>query len=195
MPRLSAEHALRVGQVERYRHWTGGLAFDLCRWHGVKAVDLQRFRRLAPSLDISPLERNPWDAKALVFPSGHQLIVAKGDGKIQRIIWSVVHELGHLLLGHKGATLDLATGEYRDAPSWAEEEADRFARNVLLPADEILHYRQELRISPTAIAQRKGVSFAAVMVRLKTMRRDGQFDRWAADAEAANPVFSRPEVS
>ncbi len=181
MPSHAATHAAKVGQVEPFQYWTTGLASFLCRAHRVKVVGLKRFAASLSTDVLGRLQEDHWDAKAAEFADGYRLIVYKEDGKPSRIVWSIVHELGHILLGHRGAAFDLVGGAYVDSPAWCEDEANLFTRNVLLPADEMLSYRTR-GLVPAQIASAKGISVSAVNIRLRTMVKDGQFDGWSREA-------------
>ncbi len=180
MPRLAAAHALKTGSIAPYHKWSWWDAKRLCWAHDVEVTYLFKLKpRIPPDL-YQRLDSAPWEAQTITYADGGSVVVVKTQRLETRLTWTLVHELGHLLVGHLGAKLNLQTGEYIAAPKWHEEEADRFARNVLLPADEMRTFIDH-RVPSCQIAERKGVSFSAVKVRLMTMHRDGEFDKWAGD--------------
>ena len=114
---------------------------------------------------------------ALSF-AGASIIITKACRNEARYTFTLIHELGHLALGHVGIRINLRTGESVEGHQWSEDEANRFARHVLLPADEMRTFIDR-RVPAVEIAKRKGVSFSAVMARIRTMHADGEFDEWA----------------
>jgi sorbitol-specific phosphotransferase system component IIA len=177
VPHAAAALALRISQVPPFHFWTPGEAVILCRRNGVKAVqDFKLYRKLGRR--PQHLAAYDWEAKAIEFGADRRLVVFRDTGHVGRMVWSIVHELGHILLGHPGAAFNMRTNEWRWASPWQEGEADVFARHVLLPADEV-HEFQRKGYDPARIAAAKGVSRKAVRVRLDTMARSGDTGDWA----------------
>lgn len=152
----------------------------VCRAHGVRLIYDSKVK-LKLGLDFPDLDDHEWDAKAIEFPGGRQAIIARKQPHSGREVWSIIHELGHLLLGHEGAVFHLDTFELVEAEQWHEEEANRFARHLLLPTDEMVEFRRQ-GLNPKQISERKGVSIAAINIRLRTMRREGALDGWSSEA-------------
>jgi hypothetical protein len=180
MPRLAAEHAFRTAKLQPFEYWSPGLAGMVCRNNGIRLIFDDKVRRKL-GLDFPGLDDHEWDAKAFEMPSGRQVIVSRALPHHGRMVWSIIHELGHILLGHQGALFNLRTLDLTEGERWHEAEADLFARQLLLPTDEMIEFRRQ-RLNPRQIAERKGLSIAAVNVRLKTMQRDGRFDDIATEA-------------
>jgi hypothetical protein len=179
MPHAEATEALRQANIPPFHRWCGAYAHRIVLAHRVRYVSLWSLKPKMPRDAWLRLARGEWDATAIHRPNGQAVILIKHDLPSSRYIWSLVHELGHLVLGHPGGELDLQAGTFSSAPHWAEAEAHLFARHVLLPAEEMRTFLQ-WKTSAQEIARRKGVSLDAVLVRMQTMHRDGGFYEWLA---------------
>ncbi|MCY3896758.1 MAG: ImmA/IrrE family metallo-endopeptidase [Chloroflexi bacterium] len=79
---------------------------------------------------------------------------------------SAAHELGHWLL-HAGSTATVATRSERQRQEW---EADRFARELLLPDELLQRVLVERRCSAKAAALRAGVRESFLLRRIREVR-------------------------
>lgn len=79
---------------------------------------------------------------------------------------SAAHELGHWML-HGGSTVAGATRSDRQRQEW---EADRFARELLLPDELLRRLLVERRCSGKAAAVRVGVRKSYLMRRIRELR-------------------------
>jgi hypothetical protein len=119
-----------------------------------------------------------WDAKAVEIPNGRRFIVWRDIPNKGRLVWNLIHECGHMTLGHIGARLDMRTGAMTSAPFGEEEAAHTFARHVLLPSWEVHEFLRR-GWDPSRIATEKGVSRDAVKTRLAIMQESGDTGQWA----------------
>lgn len=87
-----------------------------------------------------------------VTPRQKAVLLSSIRGKWADIFWfSLFHELGHLVL-HGNATFVEVEGQ-RETRDSAEEEADAFARDALLPATEFAAFTGARDFSDTAITR------------------------------------------
>lgn len=88
-----------------------------------------------------------------------------------RAVFTVFHEMGHALLGHR-RTLNrevpgLEIKTYEDS----EWQANQFAAEFLMPLDEIVRYGLTTEVQ---LMNRFGVSMDAARIRLSRLRRAGE---------------------
>lgn len=177
MPYQAAEHARRVAAIPEFANWDTGWSSTLCRAHGVLVKTLASYRGIVPPDRIDDLAAAEWDGMVMEFGEGRPVILVRPESHRRRLTWTIVHELGHILLGHKGTALRPGPGLCSHVDRRHEAEADRFAREVLLPADE-MRQLVDMGLRPIDIVKFKGVSLRAVQIRIKTMHEDGEFFEW-----------------
>ena len=102
------------------------------------------------------------------FYDGRKVVCAMTvRGKDADKFWfSLFHELGHIICGHLSASQGTTEEQ--------EREADNFARNWLLPPEEIGRFEQEGRFTSadiTAFAKSMGVAPGIVVGRLQNDRK------------------------
>lgn len=174
MPYNAAQHVLSHSHFGPFERWTPGLVGLACRHQRVSIKPLFKFLR-----DTGlPEPVADWDAQTIVFDDGSALIVHRHERKESRLVWTLAHELGHFVLGHPPGFMDPLTGETIPTPGWCEREADAFASHLLLPEEEMRAYAHR-GWTVDQVAKRKNVSISAVMIRMRTMRKNKQFYVWA----------------
>ena len=95
----------------------------VCEFHGGKTVN---------DSDVHIL-KNGQSGKVIV--DGNTFIIIVNDNEsIQRIRFTIAHELGHYLLGHLGSDKANFNREYNNIKPIQETEADMFAARLLSPA-------------------------------------------------------------
>ena len=83
--------------------------------------------------------------------------------------FTIGHEIGHLILDHKGASASLKGGCKQE---W-EDAADTFARSLLMPEEEMIIATRELRESPGRLARRFQVPKREASIRIEEFTRVG----------------------
>jgi addiction module HigA family antidote len=100
--------------------------------------------------------------------------------------FSFYHEAGHLMSGKRADFIDAADAP-RDPADEAEQEADRFARDTLLPPDEYAQFVAAGRFTAQAVrdfANRQGIAPGIVVGRLQ---RDDYLD-WSDLNDLKRPI-------
>lgn len=99
------------------------------------------------------------DGTTTITPKGYKLMFINSTMPNDRVRFSTAHELGHLLL-------HLSQPPHKDTD--VEEEADRFASELLMPAAEIRQEFSTVRFDELAALKRKwGVSMRALVRRAR----------------------------
>lgn len=141
------------------------------QWDGSLPV---KTRRIAEGLGIRVVADPFLDASGQVSISdGTPVIIYNNSEPLVRQRFTVAHEIGHLALGHlKGAkTLfrDPATN-FSSASAGVEREANRFAADLLMPADVLRYSVVEDGITDVAeLARLFNVSQVAMRYRLQNL--------------------------
>jgi Zn-dependent peptidase ImmA (M78 family)/transcriptional regulator with XRE-family HTH domain len=100
------------------------------------------------------------DAAHLWLPGLPPLFFLNKDLPGDRLRWTLAHECGHAFMHHNPTSEDV------------EEQANRFASELLMPADEIAHQLDNLTIERAAILkQHWKVSMAAIIKRAQDLER------------------------
>lgn len=124
----------------------------ICRWLGIEVYS------------------QPCHAFGALFLAGkgRSILLVNSSQPQGRARFSVAHELGHLLLRHAPVG---HIGEPRDSDQ--ERQADRFASELLMPADLL---REDCRrLSFDVLCRRYRVSRQAMRIRLESIGRGGYF--------------------
>lgn len=104
---------------------------------------------------------------ALEFP----LIFVNSKHPTPRCLFTLAHELGHLLLGHDGA---ITVDDNLDGATPGERQANAFAAAFLMPADKVRGYITEYGRGAESLARMLydfGVSFESLTYRLHSLRQ------------------------
>lgn len=133
-------------------------------------VILLTFGELAQKMNISRHELMEFgkSKEAFHIRRGNLKIIAYNSLKQhRRIRFSLAHEYGHVVLNHKGKTLN---NEFDSQPTYSREEyeADTFASCLLFP----LHKRLEFKSKTSyEIANAFDISFTAVRLSMKIIEK------------------------
>ena len=119
-----------------------------------------------------------WSALT-VCHNGKYLIVLNSSHPKTREANTLMHELAHLLIGHKPARLDITDDGIIILSSYDqqhEDEANWLAAALLLPRDALVHARKQGLTNEQAAAH-YGCSVQLVTMRINTTGVDVQFQR------------------
>lgn len=106
-----------------------------------------------------------FDGVSLISDRGNHLVVVNENMSNDRIRYSLAHELGHIVM-HQSC--DIFVPENRDK----EDEANRFAAELLMPADGIKHSLDGLRLRDAMrLKQYWLTSMYAILLRAKKLGR------------------------
>jgi Zn-dependent peptidase ImmA (M78 family) len=130
-----------------------------------------------PAPILEALDADAWEGMVIEFEQGRPVILVRPEAHHRRLNWTIAHELGHILLGHKGRSPGLPAGLCSESDRRHEGEANRFASEILLPADEMRQFH-DMGLRTEDIVKFKGVSEMAVRIRIKTMHQDGEYFAW-----------------
>jgi Zn-dependent peptidase ImmA (M78 family) len=137
-----------------------------------------------PNLSPGTLEQltlkdsDAWSALTLCH-NGRYLVVLNSAHPKTREANTLMHELAHLIIGHKPARLDITQNGLMILSSYDkqhEEEATWLAAALLLPRDALLHIRRR-GLSGQEAANLYGCSAQLVTYRLQTTGVDVQLRR------------------
>jgi Zn-dependent peptidase ImmA (M78 family) len=119
-----------------------------------------------------------WSA-VTVCHSGRYLVVLNSAHPKTREANTLMHELSHLIIGHKPARLDITNDGLMILSSYdkqQEEEANWLAAALLLPREALLHVRRR-GLSNEEAAAMYGCSVALFTMRVQTTGVDLQLRR------------------
>lgn len=118
-------------------------------------------RRIREGLGI-PLRLEPMPGKytgsCFTHPGGNRFITVNVLLPHGRLVWTVAHELGHIVLGH-----------LPPRRPWQERIAHIYARELLLPEVRIRRQIRRFGPDPWLLARLNGVSVKAVRRRLREL--------------------------
>jgi len=143
-----------------------------------------RYIHEIPSLAPGTLEQltvhdpDVWSAVTLCH-NGRYLIVLNSAHPKTREANTLMHELAHLIIGHKPARLDITNDGLMILSSYDkqhEEEATWLAAALLLPRDALLHIRRR-GLTDQQAARVYGCSVQLVTFRIQTTGVDLQLRR------------------
>lgn len=143
-----------------------------------------RYVEEIPNLATDTLEQltindpDAWSAVTLCH-SGRYLVVLNSAHPKTREANTLMHELSHLIIGHKPARLDITPDGLMILSSYDkqhEDEANWLAAALLLPRDALLYARKRGMNNEQAAAQ-YGCSIELVTMRINTTGVDIQLRR------------------
>ena len=143
-----------------------------------------RYIEQIPNLSPGTLEQltlkdsDAWSAVTLCHNSRYLVVLNSAHPKTREAN-TLMHELAHLIIGHKPARLDITQDGLMILSSYDkqhEEEATWLAAALLLPRDVLLHIRRR-RLSQQEAANLYGCSIQLVTYRMQTTGVDVQLRR------------------
>lgn len=177
-----------------FKSWTERIARSLRSDLALSGREPLDPRSLATYLQIRLLTPNdvvglPEDARRqllVIDPSGWSAITVESGGRVC-IIYNpshtparqsndIAHEIAHVILGHKPATIIMShDGAFamRSYDQKQEDEANWLAAALLLPREALLYFRRT-RLTTTEIAAHFGVSEQLATYRLRMTGVDAQ---------------------
>lgn len=141
---------------------------------------IQEIPNLAPGTleQLTIHDPEVWSALTLCH-NGRYLIVLNSAHAKTREANTLMHELSHLIIGHKPARLDITNDGLMILSSYDkqhEDEANWLAAALLLPRDALLHARRQGMNNDEAAAH-YGCSVALFTMRVQTTGVDVQLRR------------------
>lgn len=97
---------------------------------------------------------------------GYPYVVVNDNESVQRIRFTVAHELGHYLLGHLGSDKANLNREYENIKPIQETEADMFAARLLAPACVLWGINAQTAEQISSVC---GISYTAATFRAERM--------------------------
>ncbi len=117
--------------------------FALCNQHGFVIRSVSETEDLIDEIDPFDVRDNPdCDAKTYLTSAGRYIIIYDDAVMSQgRIIWTIAHEIGHIVLKHleQFEQTEIHNGLTAVENKVLEKEADAFASEFLAPAEVLLH--------------------------------------------------------
>ena len=147
---------------------------------GVIVVYIEQVPNLAPGTleQLTQHDASAWSAVTVCWKNKY-LIVMNSAHAPTRQSSSLMHELAHLIIGHKPARLDVTPDGLMILSSYDkqnEEEANWLAAALLLPREALLHMRRR-GLSNEETANLYGCSTSMVLFRINTTGVDVQLRR------------------
>jgi len=147
---------------------------------GVAVIYIEQVPGLAPgTLDqLTKYDPDSWSAVTVCWNNKYLIVMNSAHAKTRQSS-SLMHELAHLIIGHKPARLDITPDGLMILSTYDkanEEEANWLSGALLLPRDALLHIRRRgLRNDETAALY--GCSTSMVLFRINTTGVDLQLRR------------------
>lgn len=156
------------------------LAGEVARYLSIRCDGTERFARLAEAIEdklqvdvlVERFEQDPLSGAAIsdgAFP----LIFVNSAHWTPRSLFTLAHELGHLLLHHDHDG-SIAVDETFAGSNQDERQANAFAAAFLMPEPQIDDYIRVYGLGPESLAQMLyefGVSFESLIFRLHNLRK------------------------
>jgi transcriptional regulator with XRE-family HTH domain len=143
----------------------------------IECAGIERFARLAKAIEdrlrvdvlVEAYVSDPLSGAAITdraFP----LIFVNSQHATSRALFTLAHELGHLLIGHDGT---IAVDDNFSGSSTAERQANAFAAALLMPEDQVARYINDYGRGAESLARMiydLGVSYESLVFRLHNLR-------------------------
>jgi len=154
------------------------LALWASEYLGVECAGLKRFAKLAEAIEgrlhvdvlVERYANDPLSGAAITdrtFP----LIFVNSQHPTPRALFTLAHELGHLLIGHKGS---ITVDDNFVGDTQIERQANAFAAAFLMPEEKVDQYVKNYDRGPESLARMVydfGVSFESLVFRLHNLRK------------------------
>jgi transcriptional regulator with XRE-family HTH domain len=145
---------------------------------GVECAGIERFAKLAKAIEDRLrvdvlIERYVGDplSGAAITDRGFPLIFVNSQHPTPRALFTLAHELAHLLIGHNGS-ITVDDNFVGDTP--AERQANAFAAAFLMPENKIDEYIKNYDLGPESLARMVyyfDVSFESLVFRLHNLQK------------------------
>ena len=156
---------------------------DLARHLGVAVHTVEEIPGLSPDCIRILLHEDADSWSAVTLSANSKCVIILNSSHAQtRLASDLVHEIAHLLLGHKPARIDLTEDGSLMLSTYSrqqEDEANWLAGCLLLPRDALVLIRRQRLDLPTA-ARRYGTSMEMLQYRINVTGVDYQFSRRSA---------------
>ncbi|MBZ4650927.1 MAG: hypothetical protein JG780_1823 [Thermosipho sp. (in: Bacteria)] len=117
--------------------------FAICQHHGFIIKSVSQVEDIINEVDPFDVRENPeCDAKTYLTSKGRYIIIYDDSVFSQgRIIWTIAHEIGHIVLKHltQFDQTEIHKGLTKEENEVLEKEADAFASEFLAPAEVLLN--------------------------------------------------------
>lgn len=126
-------------------------------------------------------DADSWSA-VTVTANNKNVIILNSSHAQTRLASDLVHELAHILLGHKAARIDITEDGSLMLSTYSrqqEDEANWLAGCLLLPREALVLIRRQ-RLDLVNAARKYGTSMAMLKYRISVTGIDYQFKRWSA---------------
>ena len=183
--------ANNLDEVPRVNHgsWRAEADF-LAQWAtgflDVECAGIERFAKLAKAIEdrlridvlVEKYDSDPLSGAAITdraFP----LIFVNSQHPTPRALFTLAHELGHLLIGHNGS---IAVDDNFAGDTPAERQANAFAAAFLMPKAKVDQYIKNYDLGPESLARMVyyfDVSFESLVFRLHNL---GKIDAAGRDS-------------
>jgi Zn-dependent peptidase ImmA (M78 family)/DNA-binding XRE family transcriptional regulator len=178
---IATANNLREAPQAGHGHWKAE-ADVLARWAtgylGVDCAGIERFTELAKAIEdrlrVDVLvEKYPDDplSGAAITDRAFPLIFVNSQHPTPRALFTLAHELGHLLIGHNGS-ITVDDNFVGDTPT--ERQANAFAAEFLMPENKVDDYIRRYDRGPESLARMIydfDVSFESLVFRLHNLRK------------------------
>jgi Zn-dependent peptidase ImmA (M78 family)/transcriptional regulator with XRE-family HTH domain len=164
-------HGSWKAEAERLAQWAAD-------YLGVECAGIERFAKLAKAIEdrlcvdvlVEKYADDPLSGAAITdraFP----FIFVNARHPTPRALFTLAHELGHLLIGHNGS---IAVDDNFIGDTQNERQANAFAAAFLMPARSVDEYIEKYDRGPESLARMIydfGVSFESLVFRLHNLRK------------------------
>lgn len=126
-------------------------------------------------------DADSWSA-VTVTANDKSVIILNSSHAQTRLASDLVHELAHILLGHKAARIDITEDGSLMLSTYSrqqEDEANWLAGCLLLPREALVLIRRQ-RLDLINAARKYGTSMDMLKYRINVTGVDYQFKRWSA---------------
>jgi Zn-dependent peptidase ImmA (M78 family) len=152
----------------------------LAKSMGVVVVNVEQVPNLDPGTlsHLTKTDPDAWSAVTVCWNNKYLIVLNSAHAKARQSN-SLMHELAHIIIGHKPARLDITPDGMMVLSSYDktnEEEATWLAGALLLPREALVHARKRGLTNEDA-ALHYGCSAQLVAFRINTTGVDVQFRR------------------
>lgn len=154
--------------------------YMLAKDMGVAVIYIEQVPNLAPGTLEQLTQHDPdsWSAVTVCWNNKYLIVMNSAHAKTRQSS-SLMHELAHLIIGHKPARLDITPDSLMILSTYDktnEEEANWLASALLLPRDALLHIRRR-GLTNEDTAALYGCSTSMVLFRINMTGVDRQLRR------------------